>query len=85
MIRTQIQLPESVHKALKRWAAKRGISLAEAIRRCVIEVLSEDDVAPGRDSLLRDAMTVIGKYRDKAPSTRVGRDHDKFLPEAFRE
>jgi hypothetical protein len=40
MVRTQIQLTEEQCVQLKRWASRLGISLAEAVRRCVADRLA---------------------------------------------
>lgn len=84
MIRTQIQLPPEQHKALKRWANRLGISLAEAIRRCVSDRLSREEGEGGvRADRVREALAVVGKYRDRAGKSRVARDHDDHLADAY--
>ncbi len=85
MMRTQIQLTETQHAWLKRWAQRKGISFSEAVRRCVEAALTAEEAASDRRDLVRDAHSVIGKYRhpDKAP--HAGRDHDDLLGEAFRK
>jgi hypothetical protein len=84
MVRTQIQLSEDQHVRLKRWASRHGISLSEAVRRCVEQKLSSERTESGRKSLVRDALAVCGKYDDPDGALHVGRDHDKYLEEAFR-
>lgn len=86
MIRTQIQLPPEQHKALKRWAGRLGISLAEAIRRCVSDRLSreEGEGGGGRADRVREALAVVGKYRDRTGRSRVAREHDNHLADAYR-
>lgn len=87
MIRTQIQLLPEQHKALKRWADRLGISLAEAIRRCVSDRLGreEGEGAGGRADRVREALAVVGKYRDRgrAGKSRVAQDHDDHLADAY--
>lgn len=85
MKRTQIQLTEEQHRGLKRWAERLGISMAEAVRRCVDERLQAEAAGLGREQLVREALSVIGKYDDPAGPARVGRDHDEHLAEAYRE
>ena len=84
MVRTQIQLTESQHRAMKRWAGRLGISLAEAIRRCVADRLSRDEALAGPADRVREARAVIGKYADPAGRSRVARDHDDHLADAYR-
>lgn len=84
MVRTQIQLTPDQHRRLKKWARLRGISLSEAIRRVVAERLDAEQPAPSREALVRDAMTVVGAYRDPTGATDVAREHDRYLSEAYR-
>jgi hypothetical protein len=84
MIRTQIQLTETQHRAMKRWAARLGISLAEAIRRCVADRLSRDEALGGPAERGREARAVIGKYADPAGPSRVAQDHDDHLADAYQ-
>lgn len=85
MVRTQIQLTEEQHRQLKRWADRLGISLAEAVRRCVADRLAAERVELGRDALVREALAVVGKYTDPEGSSRVARDHDRHLAEVYRD
>jgi hypothetical protein len=83
MIRTQIQLPAEQHKALKRWADRLGISLAEAVRRCVTDRLAREEAGASRADRVREALSVVGKYRDRAGRSRVAQDHDEHLADAY--
>ncbi|MFQ5550050.1 MAG: CopG family transcriptional regulator [Gemmatimonadales bacterium] len=84
MVRTQIQLTREQHKALKSWARERGISLAEAVRRCVAERMSRDNpAATSRADRVREALTVVGKYTDASGATTIARDHDDHLADAY--
>ena len=84
MVRTQIQLRDEQHRALRRWAARLGISLSEAVRRCVAEQIAREEKAPSRADLIRNALSVVGKYRDAEGRTDVARNHDRYLAEAYR-
>jgi hypothetical protein len=84
MVRTQIQLTEHQHRMLKRWARDRGISLSEAIRRCVDERLAADQSAVTRTDRVREVLGVAGKYRDPAGATDVSSEHDAHLVDAYR-
>ena len=71
MIRTQIQLTEKQYRQLKRWAARFGISLAEAVRRCIDERIQSEGSASGRAERVREALSVCGKYGDPGGLTDV--------------
>ena len=83
MVRTQILLAEEQHRRLTHYAGRLGISLAEAVRRCVDAHLARETSAPSRDARLRAALAVCGKYRDSEGQTRVAGDHDRHLDEAY--
>jgi len=82
MVRTQIQLTDDQHRRLRRWAQSLGISLAEAVRRCVTDRLAADETAPSREGRIRAALAVSGKYSDPDPNVAV--DHDRYVAEAYR-
>ena len=84
MVRTQIQFTDAQHILLKRWAARLGISLAEAVRRCVNDRLSEEKSVSGRKAMIREALVVLEKYEDPEGTTGVARNHDRYLDEAYR-
>jgi predicted DNA-binding protein len=83
MVRTQIQLPDEMHRRLKAWANRIGISMSEAVRRCVAERLAGEQLELGQDGLVREAMAVVGKYADPEGESRVAKDHDEHLSEAY--
>ncbi len=85
MVRTQIQLTEEQHRLLKRWADRLGISMAEAVRRCVADRLSRERVGSGRADRVREAAAVIGKSADPGGPSQVARDHDDHLTGAYGE
>ncbi len=84
MVRTQIQLTEEQYRRLKGWAARLGVSLAEAVRRCVDERLASENSLHGRSAMIRDALAVLGKYKDPEGRSDVAIDHDRILAEAYR-
>lgn len=91
MVRTQVQLPEEQHRALREWAARLGISLSEAVRRCIAERVPQEEKAPtragktpSRTELIRNALSVVGKFRDREGRSDVARNHDRYLDEAYR-
>jgi hypothetical protein len=83
MVRTQIQLTEQQHRQLRRLANRLGISLSEAVRRCVADRLAAEKVDVGREDLVREALAVAGKYVDRNGTSRVATDHDDHLAEAY--
>ena len=85
MVRTQIQLTEIQHRELTRYSRRLGISLSEAIRRCVNAQLEHDGSAPAREERVRAALAVCGKYHDAEGETRVAIDHDRWLDDAYRQ
>jgi metal-responsive CopG/Arc/MetJ family transcriptional regulator len=85
MVRTQIQLTAELHRKLKRWSRQLGISLSEAIRRCVTEKLERVEEAPSREAMVRAALSVCGKYSDPRGADRVASNHDRWLSEIYRK
>ena len=83
MVRTQIQLTEAQHRELTRYSRRLGISLSEAIRRCVNTQLERDRTGPTREERIRAALAVCGKYRDPHGESRVALEHDRFLEDAY--
>jgi len=83
MVRTQIQLTEVQHRELTRYSRRLGISLSEAIRRCVNTQLEHDRTSPAREDRVRAALAVCGKYRDIHGEARVALEHDRFLEDAY--
>lgn len=83
-MRSQIQLTEEQHRRLKRWARKLGISMAEAVRRCVADRLEAEEMAPTRAALVREALAVAGTYLDPTGVSDVARRHDELLADAYR-
>jgi len=84
MVRTQIQLTEEQYRRLQRWARRLGISLSEAVRRCVADRLTVEEGVPSRADRVRAALAVCGKYADPEGPSRVAADHDRHLAEAYR-
>ena len=84
MMRMQIQLTSEQHRLLKRWAARLGISMSEAVRRCVEEKLSRPEHGMGREELVRQAFLVCEKYSDPEGSSNVARNHDEHLARYYK-
>lgn len=84
MVRTQIQLEKRQYDELRTWARGLGISLSEAVRRCVAAKLATEESAATPKEKLRDALAVIGKYADSEAPSKAARDHDRPFAEASR-
>jgi hypothetical protein len=84
MVRTHIQLTPDQYRRLKRWARKLGISLSEAVRRCVDEKLDAERGTPRRAELVRKALQVAGIHEDLKGVTDVAREHDRHLHDVYR-
>ena len=84
MVRTQIQLPEEQYRRLRQLARRLGISLSEAIRRCVADRLAVEETTPSHEERVRAALAVCGKYVDPQGPSRVAPEHDRHLAEAYR-
>jgi 16S rRNA U516 pseudouridylate synthase RsuA-like enzyme len=82
MVRTQIQLTEEQSRRLKRVAARKGVSVAELIRRSIDTALVSDDL-PDRDEIKSRARAVFGAFADTRSD--VSENHDQYLSEAFQQ
>lgn len=69
--RTQVYFPNHLHGRLRSYARRRGISVAEAIRQAVENLLEEKDVS--RDPL--DEM--IGAFESGVHDASV--EHDRYI------
>jgi len=83
MLRAQVRFTPEQHARLRRRARRLKISFSEAVRRCVDAGLAEDFAATDRANGDREALSVVGKYRDPRGRSRVATDHDRVLAEAY--
>jgi post-segregation antitoxin (ccd killing protein) len=83
MVRLQIQLEPSAHRAVKRRARQLGVSVSEVIRRSVAAELGRES-AETPAARARRALSVAGKYRDPAGAIDIAAKHDDALADAFR-
>ncbi|HEY3353180.1 MAG TPA: ribbon-helix-helix protein, CopG family [Polyangia bacterium] len=81
MVRTQIQLPEAQHAALKALAAKHHVSVAEMIRRGVEQILALDH-GPSTDERRRRALAAAGRF--SSGRRDISARHDEYLAEDYR-
>jgi hypothetical protein len=82
MVRTQVQLTEDQSRRLKEAAARRGVSVAELIRRGV-EATLEQESLPSGEELLQRAIQAAGRFRSSRQD--VSERHDEYLGQAFRQ
>lgn len=81
MVRTQIQLTEEQSRAVRNAAERRGVSMAEIIRRCIDRGLTEEGSSLAER--YARARTVIGAFRDREGATDVSEEHDAYLDSAY--
>jgi hypothetical protein len=77
MIRTQVQLTTEQDRRLRAIAGREGISLAEAVRRCIDGTLVSQ--APSRSELYARAMELAGAFADPDGATDLSAEHDRYL------
>ncbi len=77
----QVRLTERQVRKLRAAARKRGISVAEVIRRCVETALSS--LKPDRPDLYSRAARLAGKFEHRRGAKDLARRHDAYLDEAF--
>ncbi|HUT76251.1 MAG TPA: CopG family transcriptional regulator [Polyangia bacterium] len=82
MIRTQIQIEPAQERAIRRFARREGISLAEAVRRCIDKALASESET-GAEERYRAALALVGSLRDPAGARDVASNHDAYLDEAL--
>lgn len=80
MIRTQVYLSRSQHRALKREAKAAGISMTELVRQIVAEKIE------GRPRVHVHDKEAVLRFIDLGDSgvSDTSEDHDRALDEAFR-
>jgi hypothetical protein len=81
MVRTQVYFSEEQHQALRRAAAREGVSLTALLRRIVERELVSQATRPRSR---KDAMTAFVGLGSAGPDDTSER-HDDALDEAFRD
>lgn len=84
MVRIQIQLESTQHRAVRRRARRLGVSVAEVIRRCVDAELQQGESGDEPGARVQRALAVAGRYEEQAGAGRTAADHDAALDRAFR-
>jgi hypothetical protein len=82
MVRTQVQLTEEQAAAVKRIAAREGISMAEVIRQAV-EAQIRADGRPSEAELRRRALGLIGIVKNGP--TDMAANHDAYFVESIMQ
>jgi len=75
VVRTQVQFSEDQYERLKALASRRGVSIAELVRRGVERLLDEDR----GDEKWRRLLEVAGTVSDEQGATDVAERHDDYL------
>lgn len=81
MQRTQVQFTKAQLEALKEQAAEFDVSVSEIVRRAVESWLGNAG-APDPDDVRRRALEAAGRYG--SGEENIARDHDRYLPEAYK-
>ncbi len=82
MLRTQIQITDEQHRLLRAAAQREGVSISEAVRRCITRFFQEE--APQRKDLYARAANLVGKLEDQDGAKDLADRHDDYLTEAYR-
>ncbi len=80
MVRTQIQLTEQQNRQLKTLAHRKGISMAEVIRRAIDRALV-DEIVADEDEIRERALSVGGMFHSGKHD--IATRHDDYLAEAY--
>jgi hypothetical protein len=82
MLRTQIQITNQQARQLRAWARREGISLSEAIRRCLDKVLPAE--AGERAERFARAARLVGAFADAQGASDLAEKHDEYLDGAYK-
>jgi negative regulator of replication initiation len=77
MIRTQIQIEESIYRELKSTAASLGCSISELVRRSIHATLPAQKTKP---RMIR-SFKAVGRY--KSGLKDLSQKHDQYLPDEW--
>ena len=81
MKRTQIQLDDATHEAVRRRAFEQGRSMASVVRETLAEAFGTRGAGPPRK--IEDfAFVGMGSDPTPPPDTPVSEDHDRWYAEA---
>jgi hypothetical protein len=80
MVRVQVQFEPAQYEQLRNDAARRGVSMARVVRESVEAYLAS--AVPDRWEAIFE---IVGKYGTDGTPEDVGRDHDRYLDEAYED
>lgn len=80
MFRTQIQLTDEQHSALKRLAESKRVSMAELVRQGVDEVL-KSGITISDEELRKRALEIVGRFN--SGKSDISEKHDEYFAEAI--
>jgi hypothetical protein len=80
VVRTQVYLKPTQHRALRRAAARQGVSMTELLRRLVDRYLARPSARP--DFTKEEVMSFVGL--GETGRSDISEQHDEALQEAFR-
>ena len=80
MVRVHVQFPPEEYDRIREIAARKGVSMAQVVRESVEAYLA----TPPRDRW-EAIFAVAGKYGGDGPPEDVGREHDRYLDEAYED
>ncbi len=82
MAKIQVQLTEKQVQTLNEMAHNRGISMAEIIRRSLVEFIDEASL-PGKDELRERAIAAVGSIH--SDTTDLSARTDDYLEKIYAE
>ena len=83
MARIQIQITEKQLERLKEYAAQKGVSLTEIIRRSLDLFFKIENEKEEKDKLYMKARETAGKYDSQI--TDLAKNHDRYLQEDLKK
>lgn len=81
MLRTQIQISAEQMRKLRKYSRQKGMSMAEAIRRCIDATLDQDSSSD--EERYARAEGLLGAFEDKDGVKDLAENHDRYLEESF--
>ncbi|MCL4385579.1 MAG: hypothetical protein M1479_06125 [Actinobacteria bacterium] len=82
MKRTQIQITDKQYSYLKKISSEKNISLAEVVREAISSYSSSVAIID-YDSKIKDALSLIGKY--KSGKKDISIKHDDYIEKELEE
>ena len=83
MIRTIVQLTPEQAQAAKRFAAERGVSFSELMRRSLDTYMRDASLADQRKEALQRSLAAVGTFHSGVGD--LAENHDKYAAEAYEQ